>query len=169
MLLVVLIFLTLVVVVIVLILGLGLFRRDPFLFYSALVGAGLFLVVYTLSHALSRLVIEGRLSVRLISWTLLAPLCFSSTLFILVYVFRPIEQQSIPAGTSQTVWSLTVPRDAFWAWFGIFPLNVIMLAIWLVGVLAGVMQEEPSMLGYALARAERKRVLTLYVKSERKR
>ena len=64
-------------------------------------------------------------------------------------------------------WYLTVPSDAYRTWLGIFPLNTIMLAVWVVGVLAGIVQEEPSIFGYAVARAENKRILTLYVKSER--
>lgn len=141
--------------------------HNLFLFYTILLGAVLFLVAYALSHALSRLAPERKLLVRLVSWALLAPLCFSLTLFTLVYVFGPLEQGKPLASPDQTIWSLTVPKNAFWTWLEIFPLNVIMLAIWLVGILAGIAQEEPSMLRYAVARAERKSILTLYVKSVR--
>jgi hypothetical protein len=159
----VLIFFTLVIVI-----GLGpfwiqLIFRNLFLFYTILVGSGLFLLAYVLSHFLSKLAAERRLLVRLVSWTLLALLFFSLTLFTLVYVFDPMEH----GGYVHTSWSLTVPRDVFWTWFGIFPLNVMMVAIWLVGMLVGIVQEEPSFLGYAVARVQRKRILTLYVKSIR--
>jgi hypothetical protein len=50
---------------------------------------------------------------------------------------------------------------------GIFPLNVMVLAIWVVGTLAGIVQEEPSILGHVIARAEGEKILTLYVKSIR--
>jgi hypothetical protein len=163
----VLIFFTLVIFVGLATVWLSLILHNLFLFYSLLLGAVLFLVAYALSHVLSRLATERKLSVRIVSWTLLAPLCFSLTLFTLVYAFGPIEQGKPLTSPDQTLWSLTVPKNAFWTWLGIFPLNVIMLAIWLVGILAAIAQEEPSMLQYALARAERKRIITLYVKSVR--
>jgi hypothetical protein len=141
--------------------------HNIFLFYSILLGAVLFLVAYALSHVLSRLASERKLSVRIVSWILLAPVCFSLILFTLVYAFGPIEQGKPLASPDQILWSLTVPRNAFWTWLGIFPLNVIMLAIWFVGILAAIVQEEPSVIQYVLARAERKRMITLYVKSDR--
>jgi hypothetical protein len=138
--------------------------HNLFLFYSILLGAVLFFVAYALSHVLSRLATERKLLVRLVSWVILASLCFSLTLFTLVYVLGPIEQKQLWV-YDQTIWSLTVPKNAFWTWLEIFPLNVIMLSIWIVGILAGIAQEDPSLLGYAVARAERKSILTLYVKS----
>jgi hypothetical protein len=85
-----------------------------------------------------------------------------------VYVFGPIEQGLYAfLYSDQTVWSLTVPKDVFWTWFGIFPLNVVMFAIWFVGLISGIVQEEPSILAYAIARMHGKRILTLYLKSIR--
>ena len=141
--------------------------HNIFLFYSILLGAVLFLFAYALSHVLSRLATERKLSVRIVSWAILAPVCFSLTLFTLVYAFGPIEQGKPLTSLDQTIWSLAVPKNAYWTWLGIFPLKVIMLPIWFVGILAAIAQEEPSLLGYAVARAERKRILTLYVKSAR--
>lgn len=63
----VLIFFTLVILIGFPIVWLGPIFRNLFLFYSILVGAGLFLVAYALSHVLSRLVIERRLTTRLVS------------------------------------------------------------------------------------------------------
>jgi hypothetical protein len=163
----VLIFFTLVIVVGLATLWLSLILHNVFLVYSILLGAGLFIVAFALSHFLSRLATERKLLVRLVSWTLLAPLCFSLTLFTLVYVFGPIEQGKPLTSPEQIIWSLTIPKNAFWTWPGAFPLNVIMLAIWLVGILTAIRQEEPSMSPYVIARAERKRIITLYVKSVR--
>lgn len=122
----VLVFFTLVIVVGLASIWLSLILRNIFLFYSILLGAGLFIAAYVLSHVLSRLATEKKLLVRIVSWTLLAPLCFSLTLLTLVYVFGPVEQAR---PDHANVWSLTIPKDAFWTWFEIFPLNVIILGI----------------------------------------
>jgi hypothetical protein len=111
----VLVFFTIIIVV-----GLGRFWLrfiliNLFLFYSVLLGAGLFFSAYFLSHILSKLAVERRVALKLVSWALLAPLCFSLTLFTLVYVFGPIEQgQHAFLYSDQTIWSQSVPKDAFW-------------------------------------------------------
>lgn len=162
----VLIFFTIVIVVGLAGIWLPPILHNIFLFYSILLGTGLFIVVYALSHVLSRLATEKKLLIRIVVWTLFAPLCFSLTLFTLVYVFGPLEQARYWT-ENQITWSLAIPKDAFWTWFGIFPLNVIMLAVWLLGTLLSITQEEPSILQYVVARAERRRLVTLYVKSIR--
>jgi hypothetical protein len=164
----VLIFFTIVIVVGLGDIWIGVIVQNIFLFYTILLGTALFIIVYALSHVLSGLAAEKRLLVRIVSWTILAPLSFSLTLFTLVYVFGPIERGRIMVEIPGTMmWSQAVPKDALWTWPGLFPLNIFMLAIWLVGVLTSTVQEEPSILAYAVARAEKKRIITLYVKSVR--
>lgn len=160
----VLIFLTFVIVVGLARLWVSLILHNIFLSYSIVLGAALLTSVYTLSHFFSHFFTERKLFVRLAIWTILAPLCFSLTLLTLVYIFGPIETAR-PLEPGEILWSLTVPKDAYWTWLGIYPLNVIMLAAWLAGIILAVAQEKPSMLPYLAARAERKRIITVYAKS----
>ena len=160
----VLIFLTFVVVIGLARVWVSLVLHNIFLFYSIILGAVLLTAVFALSHALSRLLTQRKLLFRIAVWSILAPICFSLTLFTLVYIFGPIETAR-PLEPGEISWSLTVPKDAFQTWIVVYPLNVIMLTAWLTGTILAITQEEPSMLPYLAARAERKRVITVYVKS----
>jgi hypothetical protein len=90
---------------------------------------GFAIVAYVVSGLMSKLVRKRKMLVRLLSWTLLLPLCLGLALSCLAFLILSSEQNSI---LSDPLWifSCAIINE-----FVAYPLNVILLGIWLLGIL----------------------------------
>lgn len=133
-----------------------------FLVYAMILAAVFSGVAYILSGVLSKLV-SRKLLVRVFLWSILVPLFFGLALSLLAFAFNTRTSYFWLDGDPHELF-----RHSFWDWFTLYPFNVILMGLWLLGIPLVIRAEAPSWFGYIAARIKNKRIITVYARSTKR-